>query len=119
MATTISNGTDTLTPALVDGWDAERSARTIVHEILGTNEPAVTLRPHGLRTGTLTVVVGTSATLAGQLDDMLRAGDVLTLASTEQPSVGMTFVANGRIRTSLDATRKVWVIEAEFHEVAT
>ena len=63
----------------------------------------------------LTAISGTSATLAGQIDDMLRAGDVLTLASTEKPSVGMTFVANGRIRTSLDATRKVWVIEAKPH----
>ncbi len=117
MSTTISNGDDTLTPALVNGWEATREARTIVHDILGTNEPAVTLRPHKLRSGTLEIVVGTDAVLAAALDGMLSAGDVLTLASTEQP-VGMAFVASGDVKLSLDDTRMVWLIEVDFQEVA-
>lgn len=116
MATTITNGTDTLTPTLIDGWEATREARTIVHQILGSNEPAVTLRPQGLRAGTLEIVVGTDASLAASIEEMLCAGELLALASTSQP-VGMSFVVSGDVTTRLNATRKVWLISAEFQEV--
>lgn len=119
MATTISNGTDTLTPKLINGWEATREARTIVHDILGTNEPAVTLRPQGHRTGKLEIVVGTDASLAASIESMLCAGDLLTLASTERPTLGMSFVVAGDVVTRLDDTRQVWLIDAEFREVAS
>jgi hypothetical protein len=119
MATTISNSSDTLTPELVDGWEATRAARTVVHEILGSNEGAVTLRPHALRSGTLAIVVGTDAALAVALEGMLTAGDVLTLASSEQPTIAMSFVVHGDVSSRLDDTRKVWLIDAEFQEVAS
>lgn len=118
MATTISNGLDTLTPALVDGWEATREARTIVHDILGTNDAAVTLRPHKLRSGTLAIVVGTDPALAAALEAMLSAGDVLALASTEQTTVAMSFVVSGDVTLSLDDTRMVWLLEVDFQEVA-
>jgi hypothetical protein len=121
MGTTISNGTDTLTPELVDGWEPTREARTIVHTILGSNQGAVTLRPHALRSGTLAIVVGTDAAIATALESLLTAGDVLTLADTEQPTVNMSFVVSGRVEGPRldDETREVWLIDAEFQEVAS
>src|SRR5690606_6363938 len=119
MATTISNGTDTLTPELVDGWEAAREGRTLLHTILGSNSPAVTLRASAPRTGTLRIVVGTDPSLAADIEAMLSAGSLLTLASTERAAVNMTFVVSGEVTTSLDGdTRSVWLIEAEFQEVA-
>lgn len=119
MATTISNGTDTLTPDLVNGWEATREARTIVHDILGSSEGAVTLRPHKLRAGTLAIVVGTDAALAGDLEVMLCAGEVLTLESSDKPTIGMSFAVHGDVTSRLDATRKVWLIDADFQEVGS
>jgi len=119
MATTISDGTDTLTPELVDGWEATRAGRTILHTILGSNSPAATVRASAPRTGTLRVVVGTDPSLAADIEAMLSAGKLLTLASTERAAVNMTFVVSGQVTTSLDSeTRSVWLIEAEFQEVA-
>ena len=121
MATTISNGTDTLTPELIDGWKPTREARTIVHAILGSNQGAVTLRPHALRSGTLAIVVGTDASLAAAIEGMLCSGDVLTLADNDQPLVGMSFVISGRVEGPRldDDTREVWLIDADFQEVAS
>lgn len=119
MSTTISNGTNTLTPRLVSGWKHTRESRSIVHDILGTSAPAVTLRPAALRSGTLLVVVGTDDNLVASMEGMFSAGDVLTIASTERPLVDMSFVAVGDVTVTLDdETRTVWTIEVDFQEVA-
>jgi hypothetical protein len=51
----------TLTPLLIDGYTAKRAANHAVHQILGTNELAVTLREAGLRAGDLRLLVETYA----------------------------------------------------------
>ena len=118
MTTTISSPSTTLTPALVDGYTSARTSGNIVHAILGSTEPAVTLRPAGMRAGKLRIVVGTSRALCQQFEQMLAGGTVLTISDTSV-DVGMSFVVVGEIEAQLDDdTRAVWIIEAGFQEVA-
>lgn len=118
MATTITNGSDILTAALHLGYAATRRGRTVVHEILGSNEPAVTLRAAALRSGRRELLF-TDETIAAAAHEMLTAGDVITLADTDRPAVfNMTFVARD-VELELDATtRRNWVLRFDFQEVA-
>lgn len=118
MSTTISDGTTTLTPILVDGYESKRESMTIVHTIIGSPEPAVTLRPASMRSGTLSVVVGASRSLALQFEAMLGAGRVCTIADTTV-DVAMSFVVVDELTVALDdTTRSVWVVSFDFQEVA-
>lgn len=120
MSSTISDGTTTITPAEVDGYDSARPSRNLVHDIIGTTEPAVTLRGAGLRTGTLSCVMGTDRALATQLEAMLSAPGVFTFATSDVADLGMSFIVAGDLHVQLDDdTRSVWIVAVPFQEVAT
>lgn len=51
--TTLTNGTATITPALVLGWETHRTSRTVLHDVLSRSDPEVVLRPSATRAGTL------------------------------------------------------------------
>lgn len=119
MTTIITHSGGVITPEVVDGFDAEREARSIVHTIMGREDPDVTMRPSSLQQGTLTLVfaTGAAAAAAAATLNLLR---VFTLSDSDVPEVNMSFVvANGRARRRLDSsTRKVWIVEVPFSEVA-
>lgn len=117
MADTITDGTATVTPELIDGYRSERETGNVIH--LASDDPAnldVTLRPAGLRTGTLRLLFLTLA--AALTAEDMHAGDaVLSLATPNHPGLAMTYVAAGTISVELDDTRSVWLVEVDFQEV--
>lgn len=118
MTTTISNGTTALTPQLVDGYEAARESGNLVHSIIGSTEPAITLRPANMRSGELRIVVGSDRALALQFEALLAGGTVCALADTDV-DVAMSFVVTDSISTELDdETRAVWIVVCGFQEVA-
>lgn len=120
MATVITHSAGVITPEVVDGYEATSEARTIVHTILGREDPDITLRPPGLRTGALTLVFATGAA-AASAEAVLRFPQVLELSDTDAPNVAMSFVvATGDIAPKLDPeTRRVWTLTVPFQEVST
>lgn len=116
--TTISDGTTTITPILIDGYESNRASRNVVHPILGTNVPAVSLRPAALRTGHLTALVENRAA-AVALESVLAGANLLTFTDTDT-TLSMTFVlgGDGRIDVTLDRnTRRRWTVEFDYVEV--
>lgn len=118
MSTSVTDGTTTLYPDVVDGWEASRQSQNIVHQILGRANPDVTIRPPMLRTGTLRMVFGAEAD-AAEAVSVHAAADTCSLVSTDRDEIDMTYVTSGRIGISLDdATRDVWVVEIDYQEVS-
>lgn len=118
MATTITFGTSTLTPISVEGYDSASPVNNIVHEILGRSNPDVTLRPAGLRTGTLTLHF-TNETQSRTAENLARTAGVGILISTERTTLGMTFVVgNGTVTRRLTEYGS-WVVTFPYQEVQT
>lgn len=118
MATTITHSTGTILPTVVNGYEASRESRTIVHPILNRSNPDVTFRAPGLRRGSLVCVFATE-TAAVAAFAVLSVPQVLTLSDTSAPSVAMSFVvAEGDLNVALDPeTRVVWLVTVPFVEV--
>jgi hypothetical protein len=117
MTTIITSGADTLNPTMVLGYSSSRLAGNIIHPVLGREDPDVTMRPAGLRTGTLELLF-TGETDGKEAEDLHSTTAVFTLTSTDRPSINMSYVAAGRIGRELDPdTRDVWVVRIEFQEV--
>lgn len=121
MTSTIAHSGGLISPEVVDGYEATREVRTIVHPILGRSDPDITFRPAGLRAGTLKLVFGTGAA-AEAAEAVLVVPQVFALSDSSVPEVSMSFVVGpeGQATTrALDApTRKVWVVEVPFQEVS-
>lgn len=119
MTSTITHIGGTITPTLIDGYEADREARNIVHDIVNRSDPDVTFRAPGLRRGAFKCV------FANQLDAVAAFGalsipQAFTVADTDVPSIGMTFVVpdGQNIRIALDnTTRRTWIITVPFAEV--
>lgn len=107
-------------PEVVDGFRAAREARTIVHDVLGSADVDVSMRPVGLRRGVLQMVFA-DAVAASAGEDLAATTQLLTLTDPDVPTVGMTFVvAGGEIGLELnDETRSAWVLSVPFVEVAS
>ena len=116
--TTISDGTTTLTPILVTGWETTRTAANVLHVVVGRADPDVTYRTATLRAGTLECLCATLE-LALQLEELAAQPKRLTLADPDHPSIGMAFVASGDIRVELDPdTREQATVAIDFQQVA-
>jgi hypothetical protein len=117
--TTLSNGTATITPTLVDGYSAGQEARTIAHPIISRPGPDdVTLRPAGPRTGILRLLFATEAD-AEAARALHAAPYVWTLTDADLSSIGMDYVVEGgTLGAALeDETRELWLLEIPFREV--
>lgn len=117
MANTITDGTTVVTPQLILGWEAAQETRNVIHSVIGKAAPDVTLKPAGLRTGTLELLFLTAA-------DALTARTMLTQAlpflieSDEAFLDNFRFVVSGSISSVLeDTTRSLWTISVDFQEV--
>jgi hypothetical protein len=118
MATTITNGVDTITPTLVNGYRSGRPSRNVEHDILDRADPDVSLQPAGTRKGTLELVFDTEADAVAA--ETLHAGiSTWLLGNTDHASVDMAYVlaAGGEVELELDDTRKAWVVRVPFREV--
>lgn len=116
---TITDGTTTSTPVAVLGYESKRSGQNIVHAVIGRADPDVTLRPAGLRTGTLTLLFESEAD-AAECEVMHAAAVVLAMADSDVSTVGMSYVVSGAVTRSLDdASRSLWTVAVEYQEVLT
>lgn len=120
MATTITAGATTIAPIQVEGYSAARTGGTLVHQILARQDPDVSLRPAGMRAGTLTLLFATEATAAAAVTALSAAG-AFTLASTDRTSIAMRFVVPSGQQLTIaldDVTRNHWHVSVPFQEVA-
>ncbi|MCE4024662.1 hypothetical protein LXM50_01605 [Microbacterium sp. Au-Mic1] len=118
MATTITAGATTITPILIDGFEASRSGGSIVHPILGRTNPDITLRPAGMKTGTLSLLFAVEAD-ANMAWNALSDPAVFVLSSDER-TVSMSFVVpeSQALSLKLDPeTRDHWTLSVPFQEV--
>jgi len=113
----ITRGDVDIIPTIVDGYESTHETRSIVHQILGRPDPDVTLRPAGLRTGTLRLVFADEFA-AADAETEFGVGGVFTFHPIERETLPMDFVPTGRVtRTLDDQTRRVWIVAVDFHEV--
>lgn len=120
MTTSVSDGDTTVIVTTLTGYSAEREGRNIVHTIIGTPDPSVTLREAGLRSGELEALVPTLA-MATDLETLLAGALPMTLSDSEVTGVNMSFVVpdGGRITVTLDdETRDRWLVRWDFQEVS-
>lgn len=113
---TITDGTTTLAPLLVLGWQPTREARSRVHQTIGRPDPDVTLRPHALRSGTLRILCADMAA-AVAMEALHAQGMVLTLADDDVSAVAMAYAVTGGLGVELDQQAYRWIISADFTEV--
>lgn len=105
------------TPILTDGYQSNRTSRTVVHEVLGRSYPDITQFPMSLRSGTLTLVYSNEAD-AVEAERMHVGGYVMTYADSDLPSAAMTYIVNGSLTRELDPeTRSVWLVTVDYQEV--
>lgn len=119
MSSTITQGVTTIAPDLVLSYETTRASANRTHELLGGGT-AVTLRPPGLRTGTLKLFFLTDAASAAAEALHLVPG-VFTFSTPTRPTTDLRYVVadGGRItRTLDDATQLRWVLSVDFQEVS-
>ncbi|MDP4333551.1 carbohydrate binding domain-containing protein [Curtobacterium sp. A7_M15] len=104
-------------PVLVTQWAASSQSRHIVHDVLGTPWPAITLQPAGPRTGTMSALF-TSELDAADFFTMLRGTAVLTFSDTDTLTTAMQFVATDAIQMAPDSQdSRRWVVTFGYMEV--
>lgn len=115
MSSSFSNSSTAVLPELVDGWTSSRQARSTVQPIIGGGVD-VWSQPAAPRSGTLVAVLRTLAD-AVTLEELLASGDLVTFADSDEPVLGMTFVAQNDITIRQSDGRGSWLVEFGFQEV--
>lgn len=118
MGATITDGTTTITPLLVLGYQTNQTGRNVLHDILGRADFDVSLRTAGLRSGTLNLLFGTEAD--AQAARVFHAAAArFTYTDTDVPSAGMVYVLDAAQMTlELDPdTQRKWTLAVPYQEV--
>lgn len=117
--TTITHSAGVVTPRLIDGYQARRETRTVVHDVLDRTAPDVTLRAPGPRVGSLRCLFPVQADAIAAFD-VLGRREVFVLADADVPTVDMSFVVSGGdLGIELDdETRDLWWLVVPFVEVS-
>lgn len=99
------------------GFTEDNDARSTVHEIIGSEYVAVTLRPLGRRTGTLEVWCA-DYTAMRAVRAVYRRGEVVLLRQADHPGMDLYHVATGRLSAGLyDPALNRWRLTVEYTEV--
>lgn len=115
--TYINDATNAVQPLLVMQYAAASTTRHIVHDVIGSPWPDITLQAAGPRSGTMSALLATEDD-ANRLFAMLQGTTVLVFSDDTAVSTGMNFVANGTITmTTDDQQRSYWVITTDYLEV--
>lgn len=120
MTTYLLTGDAVIAPTIVTALSTGRPVATIVHPILGRDAPDVTVRPAGLRTGSLELgFSGEDAETASADAERLLAAGVATIVTDERATLAFSFVAQGTVTRDLEpVTRDAWLVRLDFQEVA-
>lgn len=118
MPTTIrrQGAAGTITPDLVlRGHITENEARSIVHEIPGSTDVAVTLRPASPATGSMQLLFmdHTAAEAARQMHLTAHA----FIVETDLDFLPAAYVPQGAIRKAQQDNQHRWVLELQYQEV--
>ena len=116
---TITNGSTTYTPALVQGYEAAYQVNTLQHDLIGNPEPEYTFQVGSLRRGSMSLVFDTLADAAACAAAHRMPG-VFVFTDPARPTADMSYVtAPGQeVRVAQDptsVTRATLVVP--FHEV--
>jgi hypothetical protein len=115
--TTLSDGVNTITPTIVDGFTTSQSSRTVLHDIIGRPDQDASLMADGLRSGSLRCVFEVEAD-ADAARQHLAKPSRWTLADADRSSIAMTFVRQGELSLELDdESRDVWILTVGYQEV--
>ena len=118
MTTTIATGIHTTTPNLVKTWSSAQESRNVIHHIIGRSDPDITLKPAGLRTGTLELFYLTKTAAETARDVFAREGVFVIDSDDETWLDGFRFVVSGSITAALEsADLTSWHISVDFQEV--
>ena len=117
MTTTITDGHTTVTPTLVMGWQTSQDTRNIVHPIIGSSNPDVTIKPSNLRTGEMSLLFDTYVQA-----DLCRAlhanAAVFQLYTDDFPAANMNYVVFQEVKLTLEETgQRYWIVNIQFQEV--
>ncbi len=120
MTSQITGGASPVYPNMILGYESTRDGGSLVHPILGTSNPDVSLRPAKLRGGTLKLafLAESAESDSKSAEDQLSSATVFTLLDDDRTTVGMQFIVSGPIRRLLDPeSRRAWTVEVEYTEV--
>lgn len=110
----VTDGTTTLTPRLVLDYATVRLSRSIVHDVLGSPSPDVTLRPVSTRSGTLVLFCLTRAD-AQAIEALHLTGAPLTF--TDPDAAPMRYVVAGAVVVTYLADTNRWRVTVDYREV--
>lgn len=119
MAETISDGTTTLEVDLVLGATTTQAGRSILHDVIGRQDPDVTLRAAATRAGTLKLFFLEESD--AEACRIMHAGaSVFTYASDAVPSASMNYVVDeDGIEKAIDEDQLLrWTVNVGFREVS-
>lgn len=119
LSASISDGTNTITPQAIVGYQSTRASKNILHDVLGRGDADVTFQPTGLRTGTLTMLFGSQAlALAGEVF-YAATGGKFVYTDTDFSGLSMTHVPSGNIVVAYldDTNGQGWTLAVDFTEV--
>jgi hypothetical protein len=115
--TTLTDGIETVVPMMVLGWSGINANRTVIHPLIGSAEPDVTLRPSSTRTGTMAILCADEAEMIA-VRDLHTEGAVLTLTEDVVVSLDMTYVVSGDVTWELDTTTRTrWTVTVPYTEI--
>jgi len=113
---TISNGVESFSPILLNGYEATSETRNIAHRIIGRPAPDYSLGGDSTRTDSLALLFA-DETEAHAAAEVLKDPGVFTLTDDDTPEIDMTFIREGNIRVRVAETRREWLVECGFQEV--
>jgi hypothetical protein len=114
---TITNGTTTITPQLIQGYETTTQSTNITHTILGRSDPDYSLGADTPRSGSLSLFFLTRAE-AWAAHQLHTAAGVFTLTDADLPEINMRYIRAGSMGLTLDSdTLTRWVLDLEYVEV--
>lgn len=116
MSALITHAGGVIAPLAVSEYSVDQQSGNVVHDVLGRPDPDITLRPTGLRVGTLTLTFA-NAVAADDARTQHATGSVFTLTSDDVAVVSMTYVLTDKLGTMRGAAGE-WTITVDFQEVA-
>lgn len=117
MTTTITGGSQTVTPTLVTEYTSAREGGNLLHKVIGNASPDVTLKMAALRKGTLEIWCEDYNT-ALTTEALHAQVGVFRLTDDTLPGVNMYYVLDGAIDVSLDSqTQRRWLVRVGYSEV--
>lgn len=109
-------GATTHTPQIVTGYSDTRPTGTIIHQLLATDDVAVTRRPPGAKRGTMRALFNSLADALAFHNDLLT-NPSMTLVVTTDTGLNMTFVPTGETSQEFEESNPdSWWVRFDYQE---